>query len=199
MALQLLDLNRANDTPVTTLKLSEIVPDNTHVYPAVVPSTSPINVPTVTFAGGAVGDDVAVATANSTTAYTPRTQTEKASLMVPAGSLVVDIGRARGAISPQQPYPVVGDVAPAAPTITTLTPATAVTGAGKPTVAVTITGTGFTSWSTVTSGAFPLPSRYLSPTTLEIIQKPAASVPGTVQVVVTDHGVASNASNFVFT
>jgi hypothetical protein len=77
-------------------------------------------------------------------------------------------------------------------------PNTAVAGT-DPNLVVTITGTGFTPWSTVLSGNFPIPVRYISPTKLEILQKPKASVAGTVQVVVIDHGVKSAPSNFVFT
>ena len=33
MALQLFDLNRAGDTPIATLKLGEITPQNWHRYP----------------------------------------------------------------------------------------------------------------------------------------------------------------------
>jgi hypothetical protein len=148
----------------------------------------------VTFTGGAIGDDVAVSTANCTNDFTPRHQTDK-----PFTGVAQDVGRARGPIAANQPYPVLADTPPQPPTISSLSPSTAVTGPGKPTVAVLIAGTNFTPWSSVTSGNFPIPSRCLSPTTLEIIQKPSASVPGTVAVVVTDHGIASAPSNFVFT
>jgi hypothetical protein len=194
----LFDLNRAGDTPIATLKLSEITPINRHRFPPPVANATPIYVPVVSYSGGAIGDDVSQATANTTAPYSPRTQAEKASLMVPPGSLAVDIGRPRGAIEPDDPYPKAGDTPPAAPTITSLAPNTAVSVTG-PDLICTITGTGFTQWSTVTSGGFPIPCRYVSATKLSIVQKPSASVAGTVQVVVTDHGVASAPSNFVFT
>jgi len=159
--------------------------------------------------GGAFGDDVAVSTAtlvtdqvagngpNSAVDYTPRTQVAKAAIL--GMPIAADIGRARGYLEPKQPYGPAPVSPTNDPTITSLSPNTAVSGAGKATVAVTITGTGFTPWSSVTSGNYPIPCRYLSPTTLEIIQKPSASVPGVVSVVVTDHGVASAGSNFTFT
>jgi hypothetical protein len=159
--------------------------------------------------GGAFGDDLTTSTATLVTDqvpangpvtavdYAPRTQVAKAALV--GMPIATDVGRARGSIAPNQPYPSAGDAPLTAPTITSLSPNTAVTGANKPTVAVTITGTGFTPWSSVTSGNFPIPCRFLTATTLEIIQKPSASVPGVVSVVVTDHGVASAGSNFTFT
>src|SRR4029077_12647929 len=112
--------------------------------------------------GGAVGDDLSTSTATlvndqgpatgpvPAVDYAPRTQVAKAALV--GMPIAADVGRARGSIEPGQRYPVAGDTPLAAPTITSLSPNTAVTGANKPTVAVTITGTGFTPWSTVTSG-----------------------------------------------
>jgi hypothetical protein len=197
MALQLFDLNRAGDTPIATLKLSEITPTDWPKPTLPVANATPIYVPTVSFVGGAVGDDVDQATAASTTAYSPRTQTEKASMMVPPGSLAVDIGRPRGALEPDDPYPKAGDTPLAAPVITSLAPNTAVH--GTPSISVLINGTGFTPWSTVTSGGVPIPVKYISPTVLQIIQNALYSVAGTVQVVVTDHNVRSAPSNFVFT
>jgi len=195
----LFDLNRAGDTPIITLKLSEITPKNWRRYP--LPDADPvipINVPVISYNGGLVGDDVDVATSNATVAYSPRNQTEKATAMVPPGSLVVDVARARGTIASYQRYPVAGDAAVAAPTITSLAPATAVSVTG-PELVVTITGTGFTQWSTVKSGGYPIPVKYISPTQLTIYQNPRVAVAGTVQVVVTDHDVDSAPSNFVFT
>jgi hypothetical protein len=183
----------------------------TQTYPKPPPagSLTPAWVRGQTVFGGAVGDDLSTSTAtlvtdvgsgngpNTATDYTPRTQVAKAAIV--GMPIAADVGRARGSIEPGQRYPAAGDTPLAAPTITSLSPNTAVTGPNKPTVAVTITGTGFTPWSSVTSGNFPIPCRYLTATTLEIIQKPSASVPGVVSVVVTDHGVASAGSNFTFT
>jgi hypothetical protein len=159
------------------------------------------------WSGVAYGDDVDVATANVALAtasgaaaypdYTPRHQAAKAALMVPAGSLVVDVARPRGWIAPTQPYQ--GNATPpAAPAITSLAPNTAVSGTGAA-IVVDITGTGFTPWSTVLSGNYPIPSTYISPTLIRIGQYPRNSVPGTVQVVVIDHDVNSAPSNFTFT
>jgi hypothetical protein len=162
----------------------------------------------VTYNGGAVGDDVTLATSNSTDAYSPRNQLQKANLpgssppnMIagePDFTLAVDITRPRGWLEPDDPY-VIPPASPAGdPTITSLSPNTAVSVTG-PDVIVTITGTNYTQWSTVTSGGFPIPFFFVSPTKLTIVQKPRSSVAGVVQVVVTDHGVASTPSNFTFT
>jgi hypothetical protein len=189
----LFDLNRSNDTPIATLQVASITPVNWHKFPPAIQPSNPIYVPVVSFAGGAVGDDVDTADAASTDTYSPRNQAQKATLL--GTTLAVDIGRARGYLEPDDPY---STPVPAAPVITSLAPNTAVAGT-DPNLVVTITGTGFTPWSTVLSGNFPIPVRYISPTKLEILQKPKASVAGTVQVVVIDHGVKSAPSNFVFT
>ncbi len=198
MALQAFTL-----VPVNPKSLMEITPKNWHRYPVPPPTGTliPAFVRTITYYGGAFGDDQAVSTANSTIDFTPRTQVAKAAApnMTPGTAIGTVVTRARGYIAPKDPYPIASTPAQVAPTITSLSPNTAVTGVGKATVAVTITGTGFTQWSTVTSGNYPIPVRYLTPTTLEIIQKPSDSVPGTVAVVVIDHGVSSAPSNFVFT
>lgn len=160
------------------------------------------------WSGGNVGDDVtyasaAVALASASggapaAAYTPRTQSEKATLMVPAGALAIDVARARGWIAPNEPYRA-QPVPPAeSPVITSLSPNTAVAGSGAALV-VDIIGTGFTPWSTVTSGNYPIPVAYISPTLLRIAQFPRASVAGSVDVKVIDHSVLSVASPFVFT
>ena len=158
----------------------------------------PAFVRVVTFTGGAFGDDVDQATANTTFAYSPRTQAEKASLMVPAGSLAVDVARPRGWIQDDQPYQAPPASPAGDPTITSLAPNTAVAGAGGG-IVVTINGTGFTPWSTVSSGNYPIPSVYVSPTVMRIAQFPRNSVAGSVNVVVTDHNVRSAASPFTFT
>jgi hypothetical protein len=205
MALQAFDLNRAGDTPVTTLKVMEVTPLNWHRFPAGATAPTPVWVRTQSAIGGVIGDDTDTATAtlltdqiagngpNSAVDYAPRTQAAKATAM--GLTSTVDIARPRGYLEPDDPY---ATAAPAAPVITSLSPNTAVAVTG-PDLVVTITGTGFTPWSTVLSGNFPIPVRYLSATKMEIIQKPRSSVAGIVQVVVIDHGVKSVASNFTFT
>lgn len=213
----LADLNRSNDTPIATLMLSTIVPRDFPTNPAVIGSLADANPNAVKprysgagaasdWQGGAVGDDVDVATANTPNVdlnnkavanYAPRNQAGKAALMVPPGTLAVDVARARGWIAPWEPY-AGHSSPPAAPVITSLAPNTAVAGVG-PALVVDITGTGFTPWSTVLSGNYPIPSVYISPTLLRIAQFPKNSVAGTVQVVVIDHDVNSAPSDFVFT
>jgi IPT/TIG domain len=164
------------------------------------------------WSGAVVGDDVDVATANVALAtasgaaaypdYAPRHQAAKAAAMVPGPNnpafvIVTDVARPRGWIAPSQPYQ--GNATPpAAPAITSLSPNTAVAGTGAA-IVVDITGTGFTPWSTVLSGNYPIPSTYISPTLIRIGQYPRNSVAGTVQVVVIDHDVNSAPSNFTFT
>lgn len=86
--------------------MTQTLPD-----PITAEMVTPAYVPVIAYTGGADGDDIDTATANSTDDYAPRTQAAKAALMVPAGELAVDIGKdygpyARGDIEPHQPYPV---------------------------------------------------------------------------------------------
>jgi hypothetical protein len=220
MALQ--DLNRAGDTtgdgltaiakPATN-KIADITPKNWRRFPLPTASMADANPndnrprynSMTDWTGGVIGDDIDIATATVALArndgganepdYAPRHQAAKATLT--GNTLAVDISRARGWIAPNQPYQG-NATAPAAPTITSLAPNTAVAGVGPPLV-VDITGTGFTPYSTVLSGNYPIPSAYVSPTVLRISQWPRNSVAGTVQVVVIDHDVNSAPSNFVFT
>jgi hypothetical protein len=203
----LFDLNRSGETAIATNLLASITPKNTHVYPAPITAAMVARVdnPTVTYTGGAALDvnetvDYETGTANVTGgAMVPATQNAKLTAgNLTAGTVIVDdVGRRRGWLEPDDPY-VAAPGAGANPTITSLAPNTAVAVTG-PDLVVTITGTNFTQWSTVTSGNFPIPCLYVSSTKLTIIQKPRTSVAGTVSVVVTDHGVASAGSNFVFT
>ena len=198
MALQAFSVRRQQDPVDANAVLVEITPKNWHRFPGGVPAggSPPIYVPTVTYNGGVRGDDVTQSTTNATDNYAPRTQAAKATAL--GTTIVVDISRPRGVLEPDDPYPNVGYTPLAAPVITSLAPNTAVAGT-DPNLVCTITGTGFTQWSTVTSGGFPIPVRYISPTKLEIVQKPKASIAGVVQVVVIDHNVASAPSNFTFT
>jgi hypothetical protein len=175
------------------------------------------------WAGGVKGDDVDTATATVALAnssggaaeanYTPRTQAQKATLpgappesvpidpgeVHPDYVLAVDVARPRGAIAANQPYPKSGDAAPAAPVVSSLAPATAAAGSNP--LTVTITGTGFTPWSKVFTGAQTVPEqfRYVSATSLMIMIDPRAAVAGTASVAVEDHDVMSNTNiNFTF-
>ena len=191
----LFDLNRANDTPIATLKLAEIVPKNWPTLPAVQPAPTPIHVPVITYTGGASGDDVDQATANATNDYAPKTQAAKATAT--GNTLAVDIARARGSIAPGQPYPKTGDAAPAAPVVSSIAPTTGA--AATLPLTVTITGTGFSPWSTVYTGGMTTPdtsAKYISPTQMKVALWAAA--PGTVSVAVEDHNVLSN-TNVLFT
>ena len=192
----LFDLNRAGDTPIATLKLSPIVPVNWHRFPPRIAASTPVDVPVVSYVGGAFGDDVSVATANATNDYAPRTQAAKATQL--GTTLATDVTSPRGWIDPGEKYgpPPVSPTDD--PTITSLAPNTIAV--GQPPLLVVVTGTKFTQWSTVETGGVPSPyAKYVSPTKMTILLDPIRSVAGTIVVKVVDHGVKSNGSNFVFT
>lgn len=170
----------------------------TQKYPVPPPAGSytPAYVPTITYYGGAYGDDVSQSTANVTNDFAPKTQVDKAALtgQTPGG----DIGVRRGWIAPNKPYAAKPASPANDPTITSLSPSTAV--AGGPPITVIITGTKFSEWSTVKTGGVPTPYvKVLSTTQIEIIIDARRSVAGTIDVVVSDHGVDSAASPFTFT
>jgi hypothetical protein len=162
--------------------------------------------------GGVQGDDVAVSTANVAVArsggganepdYAPRTQAQKAGLanLTPGTTLAVDVSRKRGWIAVRQPYSA-RPVSPAGdPTITTLTPATAVHGGAN--VMVVIAGTNFTPYTDLYVGGSAAPylyMRYISPTEIDFLMDVGRSIVGTASVQVFDHGVMSAASTFTFT
>jgi hypothetical protein len=213
MALQAFPL-----APASAGSLIEITPKNTHRYPAPITAAmlAPAYTPVTTYTGGAYGDDVSLATANSTVPILPNTQATRATFpgvpnsVVPSESIAsgqaitniadytfaTDITAPRGYIGPKDPY---STPAPPAPTITSLSPNTAVAGSASP-LAVTITGTGFTQWSTVLTGNVETPYvTYFSPTKIVILMDPKRSIAGTISVIVRDHSVNSAASNFTFT
>jgi hypothetical protein len=164
--------------------------------PILAADVTPAYVRTITFTGGATGDDVDTATANSTDAYTPKTQAAKAAAMVPPLSLVVDIARPRGWIQDDQPY-MGNTTPPVAPVVSSIAPTTGA--ATTLPLKVTITGTGFTPWSVVRTGGSATPDssgKYVSPTQMTVAI--FAAVPGTVSVAVEDHDLLSNV-NVVFT
>ena len=114
-----------------------------------------------------------------------------------ASTLAQDVTSPRGWIEPREPYGP-APVSPADdPTITSLTPNTAV--AGVTPIWVKITGTKFTQWSTVETGNVVTPYlKYISPTRIDVLMDPR-STPGIVVVKVIDHGVKSTGSDFTFT
>lgn len=183
------DLNRSNDTPIATLKLNEITPENWHRFPPPIDDSDPIYIPTVTYTGGEGGDDVSSASANSTTPYEPRTQAAKAGLL--GVGMAVDVTTPRGWIDPREPY----EAAPAGPTLTALDPAQLVIGSGS--AEVTLTGTGFSPYTMVSVDGEIVPCAYVSATSITINVTPPDAV-GTVDVRVIDHGVTSGAQPLEF-
>lgn len=159
---------------------------------------------------GNIGDDVTQITASvavadknggpNQAAYGPRNHGEHATQL--ALPIAQDVGRRRGGIGPRDPYPDKNSAAVAAPTLTTLTPATAVAGNTTPQFAIKLTGTGFTPWSSIWLAGVPAPSSiytYISPTEMRMQMSPAASVPGTATVAVMDHGVITANRTFTWT
>jgi len=128
--------------------------------------------------------------------YMPRTLADKA---VQLGVAYANpINTPFGSIEPRDPYPVVGDTPPAAPTLTTLTPATAVV--GQPSIIVKATGTGFTPYSVVeVGGTNYAPTTYVSPTELRFPIDTKNSTPGTISVKVLEHNIKTAAATFTFT
>jgi hypothetical protein len=186
----LFDLNRSNDTPISTLKLASITPKDWPTLPAVVPSTTPIWVRTITFFGGVIGDDVSVSTANATNDYTPRNQGLKAQAL--GLTLAVDITKFRGWIGPRDPY----STAKPNVTLTGISPNTAVHGTAA--IPVTCTGTNFTPYSLVTVDNVIVPTTYVSPTSLTALVTPKATA-GTQAVRVVTYGVATSPQTFTAT
>jgi hypothetical protein len=96
------DLNRAGETPISTLKLNEVAAVNWRRYPGkvmTVAMVTPVYVPTVSYTGGAANEGAASdntgehGTANATGDTT----------------IAVDVGKSyhgtRGAIEPHERYP----------------------------------------------------------------------------------------------
>jgi hypothetical protein len=85
---------------------------------------------------------------------------------------------------------------PAAPTLTSLTPNTAVLGASP--VAVTVTGTNFTEESVLVVNGAVQPTTYVSATSLTSVVPPPAAA-GTVPCLVQTFSHQTSSTNFTFT
>jgi hypothetical protein len=204
MAKQTFKVRREQDPVLAAAVHSEITPANWHRFPGGVAAggPQPQYVRTNTWDGGQRGDDVTQSETNVLVDdrgigdYNPRTQAAKATAL--GLSFVQDMGSPRGYIDPSEPYGPAPVSPTDDPTITSLTPNTGVSGAGKPPIWVIIAGTKFTQWSTVDTGGVSTPYfKFVSATRIDMLQDPR-STPGTVVVKVRDHGVLSNGSNFTF-
>jgi hypothetical protein len=221
------DLNRAQDTAVATLKVADIVPRDwpTNPAPITAAATTPSYVPVYTWNGGAPltaphtpvehGSANVLVDDRGIGDYTPRTQSDVATLpgsaanpaksfagsAVPSDpdfTLSVPINTPFGSIEPADPYPKAGDASPGAPTLTTLTPNTAVV--GQPSIIVKATGTNFTPYSVVeVGGTNYAPTTYVSATELRFPVDTMRSVPGVISVKVLEHNLKTAAVNFTFT
>lgn len=144
------------------------------------------------WAGGATGDDVDEATAYQSlassasaalaTPYTPQNQAQKAAMMVPPGSLAVDVTKPRGWVGPQDPYG-----APPAVTFTGISPTTVVHATAA--IPVVCTGTGFTPFSVVLVDGVAVPTAYTSPTSITATVTPRATA-GNQSLTVSTYGVS---------
>jgi hypothetical protein len=211
------DLNRAQDTASSVNKLADIVQRDWPTTPSPITSTMLAKgyAPVYTWNGGVYGDDQILAKTNVLVDdrgigdYEPRNQDDKAKMpgASPPNAIAGEpdfvistvVNRPRGAIDPNEPYPTAASPAEPAPTITSLSPNTAVAGAPSP-LAVTVTGTNFTIWTVLIVGNIQTPYfQYFSPTKIVLLMDPARSVAGVITVVASDHSVQSAASNFTYT
>jgi hypothetical protein len=196
-------LNRAQDTPVGTFKLAEITPKDWHKYPPPIAPSEKVYQPVYTWNGGVYGDDQILAKSNVLVDdrgigdYTPRNQDDKAiALGIP---IVTDVTSPRGTVSPREPYPHAGSPAEPAPTISSLTPNTAVAGDPSP-LSVVVTGTNFTPYTVLIVGNVQTPYvQYASPTKMVLLMDPARSTPGIITVQAWDHSVGSAPVDFTYT
>jgi len=212
------DLNRAQDTPIATLKVADIVPKNWHRFPPRVASMTKPNPneakprylgagATADWQGGDRGDDVDEASANvvkvdanNTTIpnYSPRNQEEVATKW--GTTMAPDISRPRGTIDPREPYPTVGFTPVEDPVLTTVTPSTAVAGTQK--ITALVVGTGFTQWTQLRVGGqsrLSLTSEYISPTLMNVLVDPSQAPAATYKLQAVDHDVESNELDFILT
>jgi hypothetical protein len=208
------DLNRAQDTASSVNKLADIVPRDWPTNPSPITSTmlAKSYAPVYTWNGGVYGDDQILAKTNVLVDdrgigdYTPRNQDDKAKLPgasppnaiagEPDFTIVTDITTPRGYIGPKDSY---AKAVPAAPTITSLAPNTAVAGAPGP-LSVVVTGTNYTQWTKlIVGGAEAQNVTYASPTKMVLLMHPEVSVPGIITVIAWDHSVSSAPSNFTYT
>ena len=162
MALTPQPLFRAQDVGTSTV-LGPVVPRNWRLKSNKIGSLTPANPAaayprynSADYTGNAYGHDVNQAKSNVAVARQDggaaetlgpmwRTQADKATAL--GTTLAVDVGRRAGGIEPHQPYPTKTDTPVVAPTLASLTPATAVAGAATPQFAIKLIGTGFTPWS----------------------------------------------------
>lgn len=207
MALQAFSLRRAQQTTGADPKLMEITPKNWRRYPPPIQSPRPVYVPTVGYTGGLQnegaysGNNGESGTISSTNDWNPKTQLDKttAGNLTPGTTMAQDVAAPRGPIQPRQPYPTAASPAVVAPVVGSIAPSTGAAAALP--LMVTITGTGFTPYSTVYTGGSRTPelkAQYISPTQMKV---PIwAASPGTVSVAVKDHGTMSNTNiNFTVT
>lgn len=161
-------------------------------YPEPAPpdSYAPAYVPEVTYVGGSPGNEFSQSTANVTNDFFPKTQEEKAEIH--SQEVNTDVGVPPGYIAPGDPYAP----PPPDPTLASVTPSSGVAGEQ---IDVVLAGTGFTQFSTVTTGGIDTPYvHFVSDTEIRVALDPRSAA-GTIDVVVTDHGVSTLPQQFTFT
>ncbi len=162
----------------------------TYPQPPPAGSLTPAYVPEVEYVGGSPGNEFSQSTANVTNDFFPKTQEEKAAIH--EQEVNTDIGTPAGYIEPGAPY----TPPPPDPTLASVSPDTGVAGAA---IQVTLTGTGFTQWSTVTTGGLDTPYFTVNSDTMITVMLDPRSQPGPTDIVVTDHGVKTAPVVFTFT
>lgn len=163
----------------------------TYPEPPPAGSYTPAYVPEITYVGGSPGNEFSQSTAAVTNDFYPKTQAEKAEIH--GQEVNTDVGVPPGYITPGEPYAP----PPPDPTLASVSPTTGVTG-GDP-IDVILTGTGFTLFSTVTTGGIDTPYvQFVSDTEIRVVLDPRSEA-GTIDMVVTDHGVTTLPVQFTFT
>ena len=171
------NVNRIQDAAVANV--NEIAPKNWHRYPPRVGSMTPEYVRVLAYSGGVQGDDVDTATATlkyepalgEASSYTPRTQTEKACGDGPCGIAgrghhpAARLGRARRSLF--------GKAGRGRQSDHHLAGTEHRRGRVPSPLAVVVTGTNFTPWSTLETGDVASPyASYESPTKMTILMDP---------------------------
>jgi hypothetical protein len=175
----------------------------TDPVPIDVDALEPAFVREVAYIGGAEGDDVSVSTAAVAYAtngaeggaaedpdYEPKTQAERATML--GVDMAEDITTPRGWIDPLSP----ATEKPDDPTLASIAPTTGAAGVG---VTITLTGTGFSRYSTVKTGGVLTPYvEYVDPETLKVRLDPRSTA-GSIDISVIDHSVETAPQSFTFT
>lgn len=159
---------------------------------------TPAYVPVIPFYSGRVAVYPNEGSATTTDLnQTPRYQTEKLALWSKAPAYIdeaMDITKPLGPVGPKDAYPT---TPPAAPTAVSLSPDTGVHGGAD--IIMTVTGTGFTPFTSIIWNGMREYTDYISPTQVStVVRLSTASGAAAIPVSVVDHGVVAT-PNLTFT